>query len=186
MSSSRTTQPTPSAGREPRLGVDIGRVLIDGSSHPDGADTAFFQGDEPTMLATPEMAGAFDALHRLVPLFGGRVWLVSKCGPRVQGRTERWLAAHSFTERTGIPMENVRFCRERADKRVHCVHLGLTHFVDDRLDVHTAIHGVVDHHLLFGPKPRTLPDYVTAVDDWAAAEAVLVASLNPSEEPAAQ
>jgi len=45
--------------REPRLGIDIGRVIIDGSSHPVGGDTAFFQGDEGVMLATPEMPGAF-------------------------------------------------------------------------------------------------------------------------------
>jgi hypothetical protein len=40
--------------RLPRLGIDIGRVIIDGSSHPEGGDAAFFQGDEATMLATPE------------------------------------------------------------------------------------------------------------------------------------
>ena len=30
---------------EPRLGIDIGRVIIDGPAHP-GGDTAFFSGDE--------------------------------------------------------------------------------------------------------------------------------------------
>jgi hypothetical protein len=34
-----------------RLGIDIGRVLIDGSAHPAGGDTAFFAGDEASMLA---------------------------------------------------------------------------------------------------------------------------------------
>src|SRR4051812_37338303 len=99
--------------REPRLGVDIGRVIIDGSSHPAGADTAFFNGDEATMLATPEMPGALDTLATLTRLFEGRVWLVSKCGPRVQERTLRWLAGHDFYGRTGIDPTHVRFCRER-------------------------------------------------------------------------
>src|SRR5689334_16267078 len=102
--------------REPRLGIDIGRVIIDGSAHPDGGDTAFFDGDEATMLATPEMAGAVEAIATLGLLFEGRVWLVSKCGPRVQARTLRWLDGHDFYRRTGLPVRNVRFCRARADK----------------------------------------------------------------------
>jgi hypothetical protein len=136
--------------REPRLGVDIGRVIIDGSAHPDGGDTAFFAGDEQAMLATPEVPGAVDAIAALVPRFGGRVWLVSKCGPATEARTLRWLAAHEFFARTGIPSDHVRFCRERADKRIHCEELGLTHFVDDRPDVHAAIHDIVEHRYLFG------------------------------------
>jgi hypothetical protein len=88
--------------REPRLGIDIGRVIIDGSAHPDGGDTAFFAGDEATMLATPEMPGALAAIARLVTRFDGRVWLVSKCGPRVEARTRRWLAGHDIAGRTGL------------------------------------------------------------------------------------
>jgi hypothetical protein len=30
-------------------------MIIDGPSHPQGGDTAFFDGDEQIMLATPEM-----------------------------------------------------------------------------------------------------------------------------------
>ena len=85
---------------EPRLGIDIGRVIIDGSAHPDGGDTAFFAGDEATMLATPEMPGAIEAIAALADAFGYRVWLVSKCGPRVQERSRRWLAAGLQSERS--------------------------------------------------------------------------------------
>lgn len=166
--------------REPRLGVDIGRVLIDGASHPDGGDTAFFRGDEACMVATPEMAGAFDAIARLADLFDGRVWLVSKCGPRVQARTERWLRAHRFFERTSIDPTHLRFCRARSDKRIHCVELGLTHFVDDRPDVHEAIRDVVDHQVLFGPQRRPAPPFVTAALDWAETEASIRRSLDAS------
>jgi hypothetical protein len=159
-----------------RLGIDIGRVIIDGSSGPRG-DTTFFQGDEETMLATPEVPGAGAAIERLTRRFGGQVWLVSKCGPRVQARTERWLADHRFFARTGIPAENLRFCRKRPDKRIHCIELGLTHFVDDRLDVHKAIRDVVDHQFLFGPRRHRVPDYGIQVEDWAAAELAITASL---------
>jgi hypothetical protein len=153
--------------REPRLGIDIGRVIIDGSSHPDGGDTAFFSGDEATMLATPEMPGAFEAIAALVTSFGGRVWLVSKCGPKVQARTLHWLDAHDFYERTGVPSEHVRFCRERPDKRIHCEGLGLTHFIDDRADVHEAIRDVVDHQYFFGPQKGPVPPYGWHAPTWA-------------------
>ncbi|GAB6903221.1 hypothetical protein [Kineosporia succinea] len=169
----------------PRLGVDIGRVIIDGSSHPDGGDTAFFQGSEEVMLATPEMPGALEALTRLTALFDGRVWLVSKCGARVEERSRRWLAAHDFHERTGIPASHLRFCRERRDKRIHCERLGLTHFVDDRPDVHAAIVDVVGHRYLFGPQRERVSVDAVRVADWVETELLIEESLPSSHRPAA-
>lgn len=155
---------------EARLGIDIGRVIIDGSSHPAGGDTAFFSGDEDTMLSTPEMDGALPAIGRLTARFEGRVWLVSKCGQRVQDRTLRWLHAHDFYGRTGIPRERVRFCRARRDKRGHCLDLGLTHFVDDHPEVHDAIRGTVEFQYFFGPQKNPVPDWGIHVPTWADAE----------------
>ena len=163
--------------RQPRLGVDIGRVIIDGSAHPDGGDTAFFEGDEATMLATPEMAGAVEAVAALTVRFAGRVWLVSKCGPRVEARTRRWLAAHDFFDRTGIEPDHLRFCRARVDKRIHAVDLGLTHVVDDHIEVHEAIRDVVEHRYLFGPQQMAAPDFVTPVPDWPTARRLIEATL---------
>jgi len=34
-------------------------------------------------MATPVMAGAIDALKRLSVVLDGRIWVVSKCGPRI-------------------------------------------------------------------------------------------------------
>jgi hypothetical protein len=163
--------------REPRLGIDIGRVIIDGSAHPAGGDTAFFEGDEATMLATPEMAGAVEAIAALVPRFGGQVWLVSKCGPRVQARTLRWLDGHDFYRRSRLPAANVRFCRARPDKRVHCEQLGLTHFVDDHPEVHAAIQGAVERQYFFGPQRNPVPDYGIAAPTWAVARALIDESI---------
>jgi hypothetical protein len=163
--------------REPRLGIDIGRVIIDGSAHPAGGDTAFFSGDEATMLATPEMAGGVEAIAGLVSLFDGRVWLVSKCGRTVQDRTLRWLSAHDFYRRTGLPPDQVRFCRARADKRIHCVELGLTHFVDDHPEVHEAIHGYVEHQYFFGPQRRPVPPYGVHAPSWDLVADLIAASL---------
>jgi len=167
--------------REPRLGIDIGRVIIDGPSHP-GGDTAFFSGDDAVMLATPEMAGCAAAVAALSDRFGGRVWLVSKCGTRVQNRTLHWLDEHDFYARARVPRDQVRFCRERREKRGHCTSLGLTHFVDDHPDVHAAIRGAVDHQYFFGPQRKPVPAFGIHVLTWAAAEAAITATL--SRQPA--
>lgn len=128
----------------PRLGIDIGRVIIDGSSHPDGGDTAFFAGGIDNALRTPPMA---------------------------------WLAHHRFHERSGLPAGNVRFCRHRPEKALLCAELGISHMIDDRLDVHRALAGVVAHRFAFGPQPGPLPAGVVHTPTWAAAGAAVAATL---------
>jgi hypothetical protein len=175
---------TPHGCREPRLGIDIGRVIINGPAHPAGGDTAFFNGDEATMLATPEMDGSVAAIARLAGLFEGRVWLVSKCGPRVQARTLRWLDAHDFYRRTGLPPGHVRFCRTRQDKSIHCQDLGLTHFADDHPEVHAAIRGTVDHQYFFGPQHQPVPGYGIHAPTWDDLEILITGSLTARQCPA--
>ena len=159
-----------------RLAVDIGRVIIGGGVVPGSSDTQFFSGDTARMLATPAVPGAFEALARLVPRFE-QVWLVSKCGERVQRHTRQWLDHHDFAARTGIPREHIRFCLKRPDKAVHCAQLGITHFVDDKLDVHQALRGVVAHRYLFGVQPAPTPAWVQHTETWPAAEAAILHSL---------
>lgn len=156
--------------REPRLGIDIGRVIINGPAHPGGGDTAFFTGDEDTMLATPEMPNAAQAIARLVVRLHGKVWLISKCGQRTQARTERWLDGHDFYQRTGLPPSHVMFCRARADKRTYCEQLALTHFVDDHPEVHAAIRGVVTYQYFFGPQRTPVPSYGLHTPTWTDVE----------------
>lgn len=168
--------------RHSRLGIDIGRVIIDGPAHPRGGDTAFFTGDEATMLATPEVPGAVPTIARLVRRFDGQVWLISKCGHRVEARTLRWLDAHDFYRRTGLARGHVLFCRNRAEKRTHCLQLGLTHFVDDHPEVHAAIAGAVDHQYVFGQPisgspARPAPRCGTPAPTWADVERLVEASL---------
>src|SRR5687768_1268226 len=155
-----------------RLGVDIGRVIIGGGTVPGSSDTQFFSGDTARMLATPAVPGAFDALARLVPRFE-QVWLVSKCGERVQRHTRQWLDHHDFAARTGIPRDHIRFCLKRPDKAGHCAELGITHFVDDKPDVHRALDGVVPYRYLFGPQRTPPPAGVQPTLTWAAAEAAI-------------
>lgn len=151
-----------------RLGIDIGRVLIAPDATDGRADTSFIGGSLEAAIATPPYDGMFDAVPALVQHFGGRVWLVSKAGPRVQEKTRHWLRHHRFFERTGIDPEHLRFCLERPQKAQHCGELGITHFIDDRPDVLEHLAGVVPHRYLFGPqrKPCSMAD-VVAVPSWA-------------------
>ncbi|MFK4087070.1 hypothetical protein ACI2LF_23380 [Kribbella sp. NPDC020789] len=135
-----------------KLGIDIGRVIIDGTTGP--GDTSFFAGGTEAMLRTPAVPGAFEAITRLVPLFD-ETWLVSKCGPRIQERSLTWLRHHRFFEQTGIPADHVRFCLQRPQKADHCADLGITHFVDDKPDVIAAITPVVPNRYLFRDWPTT-------------------------------
>ena len=129
------------------------------------------------MLATPEMPGALEAIEELVDRFDGKVWLVSKCGWRVRERSCRWLTAHNFYRRTGMSEDNLRFCRKRREKRGHCVDLGLTHFVDDHPEVHSAIRDVVANQFFFGPQKSAVPDYGIHVPTWVDARRSILATL---------
>lgn len=153
----------------PRLGVDIGRVIIAGSA-AGGPDTAFLRGGLDAALRTPAVPGAFDALALLTERFAGRVWIVSKCGVRIEARSLAWLGHHDLWTRTGIPQDNVRFCRRRADKAPICAELGITHFLDDRADVLAAMRGVVPHLFLFATQAGEHErEWLTPVADWPAA-----------------
>ncbi|MBO2459696.1 hypothetical protein [Actinomadura violacea] len=162
---------------EPRLGIDFGRV-IQGVSAPGVADTAFLGGSFAEAMASPAADGVYEVLPVLVEAFGGRAWIISKCGDRVRERTLAWLDHHDFYGRTGLARGNVRFCRKRPEKALHCAELGITHMIDDRLDVHRAIRAVVPYRYLFGPQKGDAPDWVRHVPSWA--DAALISEDIPA------
>lgn len=164
---------------ETTLGIDIGRVII----HGDGPDTSFVGGSEDDALRTPPLEGSFESIGRLVRLFRGRVWLVSKCGQRVANRSRRWLDHHRFWETTGVPRDQLRFCRERKEKAGICRELGIGWFVDDRLDVLVPMAGIVPHRFLFGASWST-DSTVHPVPSWTAAESLIQAIRDDSAERA--
>ena len=152
---------------EPRIGIDIGRVImtpVQGGK----ADTSFLSGGLEKAVQTPPSPGAFEGVRTLVSAFSGRAWLVSKAGPSVQGKTKQWLRHWDFYGETGLPRTHLRFCLERAQKLGHCRQLKITHFVDDRLDVLEHLRGSVARLYLFGEQPGLdeIPDWVTPVADW--------------------
>lgn len=169
---SRRARRTP----EPRLGIDIGRVII---STGDGrGDTSFLGSTEDSALTTPPMADALAAIRQLTERFEGRVWLVSKCGPRIQARSRRWLDRWRFFAETGVRSDHVRFCRQRPQKADHCAQLRITHFVDDRTDVLRHLHEQVPHLYLFGPQKRPAPEWVVWTRTWEEARRAINRSLD--------
>ena len=138
-----------------RLGVDIGGVLIDRVN--DDADTSFY-GDN--YLQTTAVKGAFDALAKLsAQRFGHHIHLVSKCGPRVEQKSRDWLDHHDFFRSVGIVPANLHFCRQRQDKAPICEALGLTHFIDDRLEVLSYLKTVPNLYL-FHPTASEVEKHV--------------------------
>ena len=158
-----------------KLGIDVGRVLIGGVA-ADTPDTSFIGGSLEDALRTPPFEGMFDVVPRLVDKFGGHVWIISKCGPRVQEKTRAWLRHHQFFERTGLDPGHLRFCLQRPQKALHCRELGITHFIDDRPDVLKAMIGVVPHLFLFGPQRAGTPPNraFTPVPNWAEIARILL------------
>ena len=153
--------------KPPRLGIDVGKVII-GPVIGGKADTAFLGSTLEKAMDTPPSLNAFECITRLVDLFEGNAWLVSKCGPNVQQKTKAWLRHWNFHEITGLPVNNVRFCLERPQKAHHCKQLKITHFIDDRLDVLQHLNGLVPNLYLFGEQPKldVIPDWVTHVENW--------------------
>ncbi|MFC0115730.1 hypothetical protein [Kibdelosporangium aridum] len=167
--------------KELRLGVDFGRVINDGASHPGGDDTVFLSGTFEDAMRTPAMPGAFETLARLTELFDGKVWIVSKAGERIENRTRQWLDYNGFWTATGISPANARFCRKRPEKAVHCKRLGITHFIDDRQDVLRHLRDTVEHLYLFGRQRSQPPEWVVPTLTWADVETAVTEGI--SAEP---
>jgi hypothetical protein len=159
------------------LGVDVGGVIIEPADAD--ADTSFF-GEH--YLRTPPVPGVFEGLAALVAIrFSRAVHLVSKCREQTEAHTREWLAHHDFHGRTGVPVENVHFCRTRADKAPIAEELALTHFVDDKLEVLSYL-VTVPHRVLFRPRPAEVAAHAQHLADVRRVETwpELVAVLTPA------
>jgi len=152
----------------PRIGIDIGGVII-----ADGAadDEMFFS---PDYLATPDVPGALEAIADLATW--ATCFIVSKVGTAKQQRCRRWLFAHQFPERCGIPPERWHFSTSRADKGLLAQQLHLDGFVDDHCDVLAAMPPTVRCRVLFGAHPATIEHAVHA-PDWPTASDTLIRCL---------
>ncbi len=162
------------------LGLDVGGVLVERVAA--GSDSSFF-GDRPA--ETPMVAGALDAVRTLSSAFCGRVVIVSKAGPRVAMLTRTWLGEQGFLSADAVPSGAIHFVRRRVDKGQVCAALGVTHFVDDRIDVHHALNSVTWRYLFLGglgpySEPPAVPSWLTATRNWPETKRLILATLEPS------
>ncbi|MDE2037931.1 MAG: hypothetical protein KGI69_01750 [Patescibacteria group bacterium] len=150
------------------LGVDIGNVIIDNRS----VDPEAKKVDEATYASFPPTRGVFEALKSLNSYFQGDVYLISKCTEWAQEQILLWLKDHDFYARTGIKPENVFFVRQRHEKDGVCRKLGLTHFIDDRLEVLGHMVGSTPNLILFQPDDEEVREFerflpkVSVARDW--------------------
>jgi len=160
--------------RQEVLGIDIGGVI---SEHRN--DTRSAEADPEAYLRSPAVRDSCETIARLVAeRFGDRVYFVSKCRWKMQLKTRLWLAEQKVYEATGIARDHVWFCLERHEKAEICKVLGVTHFVDDRLEILGSL-VTVPHKVLFRPKPHEVERYkdflplVTRVESWNEVPAAL-------------
>ena len=151
----------------PALGVDFGGVIVRPSEGEGGHPSARDPG------AADEIDGAIVALSEAACLFDDRLWIVSKTSPPTEEWSRRWLFQHDFVERTGVPLERVRFVREREGKLDVCKELRITHFIDDFIGNLEILRSAVPYLYLFGCGDTE--DGVEGVRDWPEA---LVAMRN--------
>ncbi len=127
------------------LGIDIGKVLM--------GDTDGKVLSSTNYLDVPEIPGAIRAVKELYVGFEGQVCLVSKCGGVTQVKTRHWFAHREFFQTTGVDPNHIFFCEERVGKAPICKQLGVTHFIDDRLEVLGYLH-TVRYRYLFRPNEK--------------------------------
>jgi len=153
-------------GRE-RIGIDFGRVIM--CAVKNGVnDTSFLGRSFAEAMKTPASDGAIECIAKLVERYDGDVFIVSKCGDSVQNKTRAWLRRNEVYAATGLEKDNVHFCRKRHHKAPICETLGITHFIDDRVDVLSHMVGTVPNLFLFGEQsPGTqTPAWLEPLLDW--------------------
>ena len=150
------------------LGVDIGNVIINNRLN----DPEVNKVDEVVYAAFPPSEGVFDSLKTLNDYFNGEVYLLSKCTEWAQEQILLWLKAYDFYTKTGVKEENVYFVRQRHEKDGVCRKLGITHFVDDRLEVLSHMVESTPNLILFQPDEAEVKEFeqflpkVTIASDW--------------------
>lgn len=156
-----------------RIGLDAGGVIID-LSGSDTSDPHFQQSDNARPVP---MSGAFEAVRELVQRLGAEnVYIVSTANETNEEDTRLWLAVNGFYPYTGFDPDNLFFCRTRAEKAPIVRELGVTHFVDDRIEVLEYMTEIVPNRYLFGGQIVCNPSRtdLTSVVDWAQALASIL------------
>ena len=151
------------------LGVDINGPIVE---RLEPFNLFNLPGDRhyPTRLVD----GAVDALQTLRQAFD-TIYVISVCRPRQIKHSRAFLEKHDFYQRSGIRFEDVHYCFGKGSKAPVCAQLGVTHFVDDRLEVLSSLESV-PHKFLFDGRKREIErmprsaehlSKVQSVETWA-------------------
>lgn len=149
------------------IGIDFGDVIA-GARIPSDSRGVDIESDYLAVnrfLRVSPVKDSFECVRMLVAeRFGERSWVISKWRASVRDKCRVWLRHHRFTEITGIPIihDRVIFCDSRAEKVVLARALGITHFIDNKLEVLAPMIGVVPHLFLFRPSPLETVQYASA------------------------
>lgn len=152
-----------------RIGVDVGRVIMCPTKDDGSPDTSFLSANFHEAMSVKAADNCFEVLHQLVDKTHSQVYIVSKCGNRIQDLTRQWFDAVDFYYMTGVERNQIHFVYKREDKQIVARELQLTHFVDDRTDVLLSLHQKVPNLYLFGKqKDDYCPPWAKHVPDWNA------------------
>lgn len=99
-----------------RIGIDFGRTIGEISEEP--APFAF--------ALIRHLVNTFDAEN---------VFVISKAGPSMEEKIQKWLLGHNFYQATCFLHENVIFVRGYDEKATLVTKLGISVFFDDHIKV---------------------------------------------------
>ena len=98
-----------------------------------------------------------------------RVYVISKVNPKQMFEVAEWMYKNDFFQKTGLPIENVRFCADRHGKGPIANGLGINCFIDDRPEVMSHMPRNV-YKMLFQPIPEEVKqfgqEHVLIVNSW--------------------
>jgi hypothetical protein len=153
-----------------KIGIDIGGVII-------AQDT-----DEPDLFFTNSFLNAnpftncFEIIKKLINFYGKEnIFIISKCGEKVQKKSLEWLEHKNFFSFTGFLSSNIYFCLERHEKASIAEKLNISVFIDDRYTVlkHMLISTQLQRLILFCPSESELElslknpnDKLLKLDTW--------------------
>lgn len=120
---------------KPILGLDFGNTIVDVSGCVQLAGKRFRDFNFEELRNAHPYPDAYDSVRKLSENWFSEVHIVSKCDQESEGNITLWLHIHHFLDGGLIPTNGIHFCREREDKAPICKRLGITHFVDDRVQV---------------------------------------------------
>jgi hypothetical protein len=139
-----------------RIGIDFGGVIV----MPSDGNTPL----NTNLGLQIEISNAIDTIQYLIQDLKSEVWIISKASKPTQIATREWLGNVKFYQKTNFNATNLRFCSKRSEKLNICKPLGITHFIDDNIEVLQALQGTVPNLYLFGT--QSAPLGITAIKDW--------------------